>query len=188
MSLLVHGVSGLTDTIHRAQIVRADKLNLGEKSPSTSWPGRVRDVATLRTGSPFIPAHDISRGIIHGAQSLIHFALMLVVMYVPLRITVLWVITHLYVCVGPSRQPSSYPSWLVWALGKRCSGGSPLTLGTIDPLLPLLPYPYAFVELRCNWTARTLYDEDVLLCIDFSQTDDHVVLVVNVSGSCAEPH
>ncbi|KAI1787102.1 CTR copper uptake transporter [Ganoderma leucocontextum] len=68
------------DTVYRAQIVQADRFNLGEKSSSTSWPGRIRDVATLRTGLPFIPANDISRGIIHSAQALIHFAIMLVVM------------------------------------------------------------------------------------------------------------
>ncbi|PIL26368.1 transporter [Ganoderma sinense ZZ0214-1] len=64
----------------RAQMAQADRLNLSQKSSSTSWPGRIRDVATLRTGLPFIPAHDVSRGIIHGAQALIHFAIMLVIM------------------------------------------------------------------------------------------------------------
>ena len=38
----------------------------------------------MRSDPPFILSHDISRGIIHTAQALLHFALMLVVMYVAL--------------------------------------------------------------------------------------------------------
>ena len=67
--------------------MQADRLNLpssGGKQPSTDFPGRVRDVVTMRSGPPFILSHDISRGTIHTAQALLHFALMLVVMYVAL--------------------------------------------------------------------------------------------------------
>ncbi len=36
----------------------------------------------MRTIAPFIPAHDIARGLLHGAQALLTFAFMLAVMSV----------------------------------------------------------------------------------------------------------
>ncbi|KAI0742239.1 CTR copper uptake transporter [Daedaleopsis nitida] len=66
----------------RAQIALANKINVastGEK-PSAFSAARIRDVATMRNGLPFIPAHDIPRGILHGLQAALSFALMLIVM------------------------------------------------------------------------------------------------------------
>ena len=70
---------------YRAQIVEADRLNLpssGQKKKPSLFPGRVRDAVTMRSGPPFILSHDIARGIIHAVQAALHFAIMLVVMYV----------------------------------------------------------------------------------------------------------
>ncbi|KAI0753816.1 CTR copper uptake transporter [Fomes fomentarius] len=70
----------------RAQIIMADRLNTipsssaRDKKPSAFSVTRIRDVATMRNGPPFIPAHDITRGILHAVQATLHFALMLIVM------------------------------------------------------------------------------------------------------------
>ncbi|TBU40029.1 CTR copper uptake transporter [Dichomitus squalens] len=67
----------------RAQIAQANQANIlpsGEKPSSSSFPTRIRDASTLRGSLPFIPSHDISRGIIHAAQALMHFTIMLAVM------------------------------------------------------------------------------------------------------------
>ncbi|KAI0351108.1 CTR copper uptake transporter [Trametes cingulata] len=65
----------------RAKIAQADKMNLpspGEKAILPS--GRLRDTMTLRNAPPFIPAHDIARGIVHAVQVAMQFAFMLIVM------------------------------------------------------------------------------------------------------------
>ncbi|KAJ3982371.1 CTR copper uptake transporter [Lentinula detonsa] len=66
----------------RAQIAYANKLNANENAdkkravpPST--PG---NVFSMRRAPPFIPAHDIVRGILHAGQAALTFAFMLVVM------------------------------------------------------------------------------------------------------------
>lgn len=41
---------------------------------------RVRDTVTMRSGPPFILAHDLARGILHATQSALHFAIMLALM------------------------------------------------------------------------------------------------------------
>ncbi|KAI0640858.1 CTR copper uptake transporter [Trametes meyenii] len=66
----------------RAQIVQADRINLPTGSgKKTAFPsGRIRDTLTLRNAPPFIPAHDIARGVLHAAQVAIQFAFMLIVM------------------------------------------------------------------------------------------------------------
>ena len=66
----------------RAQIIQADRANLpapGEKKGAFGA-ARVRDTLSMRSGTPFIPAHDLARGLIHAVQSALHFALMLAVM------------------------------------------------------------------------------------------------------------
>ncbi|KAI0776532.1 CTR copper uptake transporter [Trametes elegans] len=66
----------------RAQIVQADRLNLpmnGKKSAGVNT-GRLRDSLTLRSSTPFILAHDLTRGILHAAQATLQFAFMLIVM------------------------------------------------------------------------------------------------------------
>ncbi len=76
--------------LRRAQIAQADRLNLpSSKKSSAAFPGRVRDAVTMRSGPPFILSHDVTRGIIHAVQSALHFAIMLVVMYVVRRIRLL---------------------------------------------------------------------------------------------------
>ncbi|KAI0665517.1 CTR copper uptake transporter [Trametes maxima] len=66
----------------RAQIIQADRINLPTSSDKKrALPsGRIRDTITLRNAPPFIPAHDIARGILHAAQVAIQFAFMLIVM------------------------------------------------------------------------------------------------------------
>ncbi|KAJ3730926.1 CTR copper uptake transporter [Lentinula guzmanii] len=66
----------------RAQIAYANKLNANENAdkkravPSLT-PG---NVFLMRRAPPFIPAHDIVRGILHAGQAALTFAFMLVVM------------------------------------------------------------------------------------------------------------
>ncbi|KAI0365848.1 CTR copper uptake transporter [Pilatotrama ljubarskyi] len=65
----------------RAKIAQADKMNLpspGEKPVLPS--GRLRDTVTLRNAPPFIPAHDLARGVLHAVQVAMQFAFMLIVM------------------------------------------------------------------------------------------------------------
>lgn len=40
----------------------------------------------MRTIPPFIPAHDIARGLLHGAQALVSFAFMLAAMSVAITV------------------------------------------------------------------------------------------------------
>lgn len=62
-----------------AQIELANKLNAGRKGSTGQTP---TGVLTMRNIPPFIPAHDIARGLLHGAQSLLNFAFMLAAMSV----------------------------------------------------------------------------------------------------------
>ena len=73
----------------RAAILRADRMNTkGLPVDSTSQPGSkkqptssaIRDAATLRNAPPFIPAHDIVRGIAYAGHAALQFAFMLAVM------------------------------------------------------------------------------------------------------------
>jgi copper transporter 1 len=61
----------------RATIIVSDKLNT---LPSQSSPVRF----IRRFTPPFIPAHDIARGIMFAAQTLLNYLFMLTVMYVGL--------------------------------------------------------------------------------------------------------
>ncbi|KAJ3784717.1 CTR copper uptake transporter [Lentinula aff. detonsa] len=66
----------------RAQIAYANKLNANEnadkkRAVSPLTPG---NVFLMRRAPPFIPAHDIVRGILHAGQAALTFAFMLVVM------------------------------------------------------------------------------------------------------------
>lgn len=52
-----------------------------KKSASTT--AVFRDAATLRSAPPFIPSHDLLRGLIYAIHMTLQFAFMLIVMYVP---------------------------------------------------------------------------------------------------------
>lgn len=54
-----------------------------KKSASTT--AVFRDAATLRSAPPFIPSHDLLRGLIYAIHMTLQFAFMLIVMYVPPR-------------------------------------------------------------------------------------------------------
>ncbi|KAI0691595.1 CTR copper uptake transporter [Earliella scabrosa] len=60
----------------------AKRLNAStaDKKPNALSLGRIRGAGLTRNGPPFIAAHDIPRGILHGVQATLHFALMLIVM------------------------------------------------------------------------------------------------------------
>ncbi|KAJ3889049.1 CTR copper uptake transporter [Lentinula edodes] len=67
----------------RAQIAYTNKLNANgdsEKKKRTVPPSTVGNALLLRRAPPFIPAHDIVRGILHAGQAAFSFAFMLVVM------------------------------------------------------------------------------------------------------------
>lgn len=69
----------------RAQIAYTNKLNANgdsEKKKRTVPPSTVGNTLLLRRAPPFIPAHDIVRGILHAGQAAFSFAFMLVVMLV----------------------------------------------------------------------------------------------------------
>ncbi|KAF9446920.1 Ctr copper transporter [Macrolepiota fuliginosa MF-IS2] len=61
----------------RAQIALANKLNTQGGGPSPQSP---MGTLSMRTIPPFIPSHDIARGLLHGVQALLTFAFMLAVM------------------------------------------------------------------------------------------------------------
>ncbi|KAH9926617.1 CTR copper uptake transporter [Epithele typhae] len=63
----------------RAQIVQADRIN-ARNEKSAGGVARVRDMVSMRNGPPFIPANDLTRGVMHAAQSALHFAIMLALM------------------------------------------------------------------------------------------------------------
>lgn len=65
----------------RAQFALSNELNRGSKSEARSHshlslPG----ILTMRMIPPFVPANDIIRGVLHGAQSLLNYAFMLAAM------------------------------------------------------------------------------------------------------------
>ncbi|KAJ3849541.1 CTR copper uptake transporter [Lentinula lateritia] len=66
----------------RAQIAYANKLNANGdwEKKRTVPPSTVGNALLLRRAPPFIPAHDIVRGILHAGQAAFTFAFMLVVM------------------------------------------------------------------------------------------------------------
>lgn len=111
----------------------ADRLNTtsasaGDKRRRAFSVARIRDVATMRNGPPFIPAHDITRGILHAVQATLHFALMLIVMYVSLCIIVdIFELTN-RILAGPFKSRSSSLSSSALVLERPCSGGSRVTL------------------------------------------------------------
>jgi len=61
----------------RAQIGLANKLNAQGKGNNGQT---LSGILTMRTIPPFIPAHDITRGFLHGAQALLSFVFMLTAM------------------------------------------------------------------------------------------------------------
>ncbi|KAJ3995057.1 CTR copper uptake transporter [Lentinula boryana] len=66
----------------RAQIAYANKLNANENADKKRAvpPLTPGNVFLMRRAPPFIPAHDIVRGILHAGQAALTFAFMLVVM------------------------------------------------------------------------------------------------------------
>ena len=72
----------------RAQIIARKELATGsddnEKPRKSSTPARPSATGIIgsRTALPFIPAHDIARGLLHMGQTAFGFAFMLAVMYV----------------------------------------------------------------------------------------------------------
>ena len=68
------------EALHRAQIIVANKLNSPSASKTVVKPSRLFLIP--RNIPPFIPAHDIVRGILHAGQAALGFAFMLVVMYI----------------------------------------------------------------------------------------------------------
>ncbi|KAF8956846.1 CTR copper uptake transporter [Flammula alnicola] len=63
----------------RAHIIHTNKLNSLAKSHPVTRP-RLSAILTLRSAPPFIPAHDVVRGILHAGQAALTFAFMLAVM------------------------------------------------------------------------------------------------------------
>lgn len=70
--------------IHRAQAIVSNQMNginAAKKEQATGVVRpQVRNVLMLRAVPPFIPAHDIARGVLHAAQAALGFAIMLAVM------------------------------------------------------------------------------------------------------------
>ncbi|KIK65180.1 hypothetical protein GYMLUDRAFT_160434 [Collybiopsis luxurians FD-317 M1] len=82
----IAGCRGLMEAFwtKRAQIAYANKLNndAGNKKNNTAGvpQATIKNVFLMRRAPPFIPAHDIVRGIMHAGQAALNFAFMLAVM------------------------------------------------------------------------------------------------------------
>jgi len=83
-------LNSLTNTI-RAEIAYINKRNATSDSKGQAYESKsshprlsklptVAGILTLRTIPPFIPAHDIVRGILHAGQAALAFTFMLAVM------------------------------------------------------------------------------------------------------------
>ena len=57
-----------------------------EKEKNADANSSVQSVVAMRSIPPFIPTHDISRGVVYGIEALLRYALMLAVMYVRVSI------------------------------------------------------------------------------------------------------
>jgi copper transporter 1 len=70
-----------THFIYRAQALILKKRNAAN-ADTQSKKKSISVRQSMRSGPPFIPAHDIARGILHMGQAALGFAFMLAVMYV----------------------------------------------------------------------------------------------------------
>lgn len=128
-------VGGAHDILlYRAQLAYTNKLNANGNKAVSVPPATLGNVLLMRRAPPFIPAHDIVRGIMEIGQATLKFWFMLAVMWVGSNLIVFFeeLIYHLSL-IGPFRSDSYFRLLLGLEWVKCCLGGlRALERGCID--------------------------------------------------------